>query len=267
MMEHLEAAGVTLNANKCEFGKRTEVSWAHSWSDGNSTRPKEDICYWRDEDTSQHNWSSPIYGHDEPVGEVFSKHRSHWELLSTKKAWLWGPSQEQSFQQVKEELSHPAVLVLYNPHAKSKISADASAYGLETVLQQQGEQWRPVAYASRSMNEAEQRYIQIEEALAITWACQKFSKYILGSEFLTESDHKPLIPPLESKWLDHVPPRIVFLAQTLKIRLHYWTCTREANVYSWHPLQSPCHITWRNLLETARGRWDVSFGSHRSITC
>ena len=59
------------------------------------------------------------------------------------------------------------------------------------------------------MNEAEQRYSQIEEALAITWACQKFSKYIMGSEFLTESDHKPLIPPLESKWLDHVPPCIV----------------------------------------------------------
>ena len=36
------------------------------------------------------------------------------------------------------------------------------------------DQWNPVAYASRSMTEMEQRYAQIEEeALAVTWACDK----------------------------------------------------------------------------------------------
>ena len=44
-------------------------------------------------------------------------------------------------------------------------------YG-SVILQQQGETWRPVAYASRSMTDAEHRYAQIEEALVITWACQ-----------------------------------------------------------------------------------------------
>jgi hypothetical protein len=60
------------------------------------------------------------------------------------------------------------------------------------------------------MTDAERRYAQIEkEALAITWACQKFSNYVLGSKFLIESDHKPLIPLLGSKRLDDLPPRIV----------------------------------------------------------
>ena len=63
-----------------------------------------------------------------------------------------------------------------------------------------------MAYASRSMNETEQRYAQIEkEALAITWACNNFSDYILGRKFLIETDHKPLIP----KHLDALPPRIL----------------------------------------------------------
>ena len=67
-----------------------------------------------------------------------------------------------------------------------------------------------MAYASRSMNETEQRYAQIEkEALAITWSCSKFSDYILGREFLIETDHKPLVPLLNTKHLDALPPRIL----------------------------------------------------------
>ena len=44
------------------------------------------------------------------------------------------------------------------------------------------------------MSDTERRYAQIEEALACTWACEKFSSYILGMKFLIEMDHKPLVP-------------------------------------------------------------------------
>ena len=71
-------------------------------------------------------------------------------------------------------------------------------------------QWKPVAYASYSMSDSERRYAQIEkEALATTWACEKFSAYILGRHFEIESDHKPLIPLLNSKALDNLLPRIL----------------------------------------------------------
>ena len=42
----------------------------------------------------------------------------------------------------------------------------------------------------------------------VTWACEKFSDYILGRRFQIESDHKPLIPLLNTK-LDRMPPRIL----------------------------------------------------------
>ena len=71
-------------------------------------------------------------------------------------------------------------------------------------------EWKPVAYASRTMTETEKRYAQIEkEALAVTWACEKFSMYILGKRFLIETDHKPLVPLLGFKHLDTLPPRIL----------------------------------------------------------
>ena len=133
------------------------------------------------------------------------------ELLSNKKAWLWGPQQDRAFQQIKEELTKPTTLIIYDPGAETKISADASSFGLGAVLLQQSEGlWKPIAYASRSMTQAERRYAQIEkEALAITWACQRFSDYVLGRRFTIESDHKPLIPLLNTKHLDALPPRVV----------------------------------------------------------
>ena len=67
--------------------------------------------------------------------------------------------------------------------------------------------WRPVAFA---LTETETRYAQIEkEALALTWACEKFSDYILGKPILLETNHKPLVPILESKSLDSLPPRVL----------------------------------------------------------
>ena len=115
------------------------------------------------------------------------------QLLSKKSSWLWGPAQEKAFADIKKELSKPTVLHLYDPVAPTKISADASSYGLGAVLMQKSNStWCPVAYASRSMTETERRYAQIEkEALAVTWACEKFSTYILGMKFLIETTTSP----------------------------------------------------------------------------
>lgn len=60
------------------------------------------------------------------------------------------------------------------------------------------------------MTETECRYAQIEkEALAVTWACKKFANYIVGKRILIETDHKPLVPILNNKDLDTLPPRVL----------------------------------------------------------
>ena len=41
-----------------------------------------------------------------------------------------GPDQEKSFTEIKQELTKPTVLALYNPQAETKGSANASSFGL-----------------------------------------------------------------------------------------------------------------------------------------
>ena len=127
------------------------------------------------------------------IGQISNPLR---ELLSSKNAWTWEVTQENSFSKLKEEISSPRILAIYDPLARTKISADASAYGLGAVLLQK-QQWRPIAFSSCSLSETEQRYAQIEkEALALTWALEKFSEYTLGKVIQLETNHKPLVPLL-----------------------------------------------------------------------
>ena len=65
------------------------------------------------------------------------------------------------------------------------------AKGLGATLLQNGQ---PVAFASRTLSQVEQRYAQIEkECLAIVFARAKFSQYITRRAVITfETDHKPL---------------------------------------------------------------------------
>ena len=67
-----------------------------------------------------------------------------------------------------------------------------------------------MAFASRSLTETERRYAQVEkEALAVTWACEKLSNYLLEKKFLIKTDHKPLLALLGSKQLDTLPPWVL----------------------------------------------------------
>ena len=87
------------------------------------------------------------------------------ELLSHKKAWLWGPAQEVAFRSIKGELAKSATLAFYNVTALTTFSADASSYGLGVVLLQKQPSglWAPIAYASCAMTLTEQHYSQIEK--------------------------------------------------------------------------------------------------------
>lgn len=63
--------------------------------------------------------------------------------------------------------------------------------GCGAVLSQNG---KPIAFASKSFNKAEQNKSTIEqELIAVHWSIKHFRHYLYGVHFTVKSDHKPLI--------------------------------------------------------------------------
>ncbi|MCP4487622.1 MAG: hypothetical protein GY820_09955 [Gammaproteobacteria bacterium] len=108
-------------------------------------------------------------------------------LLKKDIIFVWTDEAQKSFEILKQALSTPPVL--HYPDISKKeyyIEMDASILGVGAVLSQPmldgKQQTRPIAYASRVLNDAEKNYPITEiEALACVYAIKQFKSYIFGT--------------------------------------------------------------------------------------
>ena len=132
-------------------------------------------------------------------------------MLKKDNVFHWEDQQTRSFQQVKTLIAkaNTTPLRYYDRNLPVTVQADASLRGLGACLIQKHKgKDQPIAFASKSLTNAETRYANIErELLAIVFACQRFSTYLLGRSFIAESDHKPL-EMIAMKNLANAPPRL-----------------------------------------------------------
>lgn len=222
VLHKLQEAGVTLNMEKCDLSKQEVKFLGHILSaEGVQPDPDKIRAVKAMKEPSNVSEVRSFLGMVNQLGKFIpglaEKDKPLRDLLSKKNQWVWGYAQQKAFDQLKSELTSTPVLTLYDPNKDLKLSADASSYGLGAVLfQKEGEQWRPVAYASRSLTETEQRYAQVEkEALGLTWGCERFKDFLIGRHFSMETDHKPLVSLLGLQALTELPPRI----QRFRLRL------------------------------------------------
>ncbi|TPX51269.1 hypothetical protein SeLEV6574_g00360 [Synchytrium endobioticum] len=117
----------------------------------------------------------------------------------TKKAipWSWTLEHQQAFDSLRDKLIADPVLALpdFSRDVKFKLQTDASDIGIGAVLCQEDacKRERVLAYASRKLTALELKWhTQEKEALAIVWACETFRHYLVGDEFVVESDHSSL---------------------------------------------------------------------------
>ncbi|GBN15688.1 Retrovirus-related Pol polyprotein from transposon 412 [Araneus ventricosus] len=91
------------------------------------------------------------------------------KLLRKNQKFYWNKECQQAFLKLKEEISSDRVLVPFDPELPVTLVTDATPVGVAAVLSHiVGNVEKPVAFASRSLTEAERNYSQLDrEALAI----------------------------------------------------------------------------------------------------
>ena len=201
VLHRLDAEGFRLNKDKCEF-MLPEVTYLGHRITAEGIKPTADKVKAVQEAPTPKNATElksflglvNFYGKFLPhLSSVLSPLNC---LLRKNIVFRWGEQHAQAFKKVKEMLLSADLLIHFNPDLEVTLSCEASGVGLGAVLAHKlpdGTE-RPIAYASRSLNKAEQNYSNIErEALAVTFGVKKFRDYLYGRHFWLYTDHKPLM--------------------------------------------------------------------------
>ncbi|XP_074278613.1 uncharacterized protein LOC141602205 [Silene latifolia] len=110
--------------------------------------------------------------------------------LTKKGEFVWTPSAEKAFEEVKSKLSSAPVLTLPNFDKLFEVECDASGVGIGAVLVQDK---RPVAYFSEKLGGARLNYSTYDkEFYAIVRALDHWGHYLRPKPFVLHSDHEAL---------------------------------------------------------------------------
>ena len=196
VFERFITYGLTLKASKCIFGADRVLFLGHTIDrEGIKLDPAKVSAITEFSRPNKLRELRSFLG----LCSYYRKFVSHFSTIVkpltilTKKdqKFVWGSDQERAFELIKSELSSYPVLAHFDSKKDVKIRTDASGYGLgAAILQKEGNVFKPIAYASRMLNESELNYtISEKECLAVVYAVEKFEQFLSSKHFEIESDH------------------------------------------------------------------------------
>ena len=100
-----------------------------------------------------------------------------YKLLKKYVTFHWSKDCNESFLQIKKEITSNKILCHFDPCKPIILTCDASNNGIGAILSHKfpNGETRPIAFASRTLNKAEFNYSIIhKEALAIVYGTKKF---------------------------------------------------------------------------------------------
>ncbi|GJQ97947.1 DNA-directed DNA polymerase [Tanacetum coccineum] len=125
----------------------------------------------------------------------FSKiSRPMTHLLEKNTLFIFSNECIQAFETLKKKLTEAPILIAPDWDLPFELMCDASDFAIGVVLGQRHEKhFRPIHYASKTMNEAESHYTTTEkEMLAVVYAFEKFRSYLILNKSIVYTDHSAL---------------------------------------------------------------------------
>ena len=203
VLERLDAHGIIIIPQKCEFGVSSLNFLGHRVDRWGIHPLEEKVQVIRDfpQRTTQCKLREFLglvnfyhrfvrHGADilQPLNSLLAAPKDSAKTL------LWSDVATTAFSRIKEAVANATILSHPKPEALTCIMTDASNTAVGAVLQQYIDgQWRPISYFSKKLRPPETRYSTFDcELLAIYLAIKHFRRFVEGRVFHISTDHKPL---------------------------------------------------------------------------
>ena len=142
-------------------------------------------------------------------------------LTSCSRSFEWTEEATRALETLKASVMKAPCLARWEDSRKTRVGTDASKTGIAAVLEQEHpEGWRPVAFWSRRLKDAETRYHTTDrEWMAVVEAVtRRWRGFLEGHAFvicsdhaalerkLTKSAHDPPVTDRQSRWIEAMMP-------------------------------------------------------------
>lgn len=201
VLKRLQEAGLTLNSNKCSFFQE-KISYLgftidkHGLSK-NTERIESILNAPIPKDVHElRAFIGMVNYYSKFVNQFANLMIPFYKLLQKGVTFNWNDECQRTYELIKKYISSDQILVHFNPDLPIILSTDASNYAIAGVLAHEfpDKQVKPVAFVSRALSKSELNYSTLEkESLAIIFSVTKLRQYLLGYDFVLQTDHKPLV--------------------------------------------------------------------------
>ncbi|GBG62370.1 hypothetical protein CBR_g30324 [Chara braunii] len=199
VLERLREAKYKANRDKCEFA-RQELEYLGHYVTPQGIRPLADkieaLRVWPEPTNTMDVRSFKglagyyqrfITGYSRIVAPMMG-------LQSPKVPFVFDDDARRSFQALKTAILMAPVLSIYDPTPPTRVTTDASSYGIWAVLEQHdGDDWHPVEYFSHKVPPINSLDDARKELLAFVMALKRWRHFLLGRRrFTWVTDNNPL---------------------------------------------------------------------------
>ena len=236
VFNRLAIANLKVNSKKCKFATSELIYLGHVVSrDGIRPDPAKVEAVLKmktPKDISEVRTLIGLFSYYRKFIKDFS-HIAEPLIRLTRKniPFVWGEGQERAFKILIEKLVSEPILAYPDFKKPFILQTDASSFAVGAVLAQvQKGKERVIAYASQMLNKSQQNYsVTVKEAFAIHWATSYFRPYLLGREFVIQTDHKALECLTTKTPNNSKLARWAIALQDFRMRLQYRKGSQNSN--------------------------------------